>query len=127
MLHTSALALGHAQKALNDLMGLELSTSIDDTIQSLVSSQKRLKGELMELSLSSRPVAERELKHREIRARANVQAVRASEALFSVSGGADFSIDGDISRHCREFHFFLVWSCTTEIRRRTLDLLNAKG
>lgn len=126
-LSTSALAIGHAWGAIDDL-----------TAEAQIRSELREFGELLraeadvlreELLTASQPESCSDLGHvnERLRTRANSLVLRSTQVLLAASKGAGYVASHRAGRLAQEALFFLVWSCPQPVVTANLRELTTPG
>ena len=126
-LSTSALAIGHALGALEDLA--EESTSRPELAEfagALQSEADDLRGELLAAAQPEGCSGPGNVNER-LRIRANSLVLRATQVLLAATKGAGFVANHRAGRLAREALFFLVWSCPQPVVSANLRELTWPG
>lgn len=122
-LQTSALALGLARAALEYLEHeAELRGDLRDALGALNDEHHAIKTDLLSSAAGAATCSNDEL-----RARANMHVLRATQSALTAAKGTGYLRGHPVGRWCREALFFLVWSCPQPVASATLCELAGIG
>ncbi len=117
-LTTSALALGHAWRCVDQLRAeAEQRPVLGEIVEAFDADLQQLENDLL---ATSRGDAGPEHTADSLRTRATSQALATSQAFLTATKGAGFVAGHPAERLAREAMFFLVWSCPQAVSSRLL-------
>jgi len=126
-LSTSALALGHAWGAIDDLAEeAKARPELREFVEPLRAEVEALRDELLTVTQPESCSGIGNVNER-LRTRANSVVLRATQALLAASKGAGYVASHRAGRLAQEALFFLVWSCPQPVVTANLHELTRSG
>jgi len=126
-LSTSALALGHAWGAIDDLAEeAKARPELREFVEPLRAEVEALRDDLLTVTQPESCSGIGNVNER-LRTRANSVVLRATQALLAASKGAGYVASHRAGRLAQEALFFLVWSCPQPVVTANLHELTRSG
>ncbi|MDZ4689410.1 MAG: acyl-CoA dehydrogenase family protein [Planctomycetaceae bacterium] len=118
-LTTSALAVGHAEHAIDRITEEAASRpALNAVVEALTAEAEAI---ATDLQAAAQGLAAADITAESLRTRATSLALRASQAYLAAAKGAGYVVGHPAERLVREAMFFLVWSCPQAVASQLLN------